>query len=306
MARYRLIALLAAAASLAVMGCDAQFVPPTQAQFEEIASNFALNPFTTCEELKVAFGVPYLPTVSDPGQLGFDYEEATVTNAAGETIRLWYIPTELDRGTVIISMGAVGDMSCFLFIAHMLRFNGWSTVLYEYQGFGGSSGTAALASLNGDLDPVITWTLDRVAHERVTLLGVSVGTIPVVHAAVTRPNDINAIVLDAPMSLDAEIARFGLLLGNRHETYIAGLDPDLRIETQVAKITQPTLAFLYGLDEYATSAEFEGYVAGSAMPLMTFWFQELPHARGPYLGTREYFRTLEAFLTEVWAPAPAP
>ena len=281
------------------VGCGLPWVQPSE--FLDLASDFALNPGATCDELKVSFGVPHLTVVDLPSEAGMGYEEVYLTNPGGYPLRVWYIPSEIDRGVIVISNGAVGNMACFLFLAHMLRADGWSVVLYDFQGFGGSAGTASLASLYGDLDVVLDWTLERTEREQVTLLGVSVGTIPSVAHAYYRAGDVNAVVLDGPISLLAEAMPFAGILGNNPQAYLNRESDTLQLRLLINDLTQPTLVFLYGLDEFETAHVFEDLVANTTTPLTIIKWEALPHARGPYLETATYFFQLDRFLANVWA-----
>ncbi len=279
--------------------CDLPIVPMDE--FVNMASELALLPEATCEELKVSFGVPHLQTVDVPSEAGIAYEEVMLENISGELIRVWYIPSTLDRGTVILSNGAVGNMACFLYVTHMLRADGWSVVMYDFQGFGGSTGQPSLLSLYGDLDVVLDWTLARTGREQVTLMGVSIGTIPSVAHAVSRPDDVNAIVLDGPISLTVEVAAFAALLGGDISPYMALLGDEALFQAQFPRVRQPTFVFLYGLDEFATAEVFEEITADLPPPMEIIKFPHLPHARGPYLETATYFYQLDRFLASVWS-----
>jgi pimeloyl-ACP methyl ester carboxylesterase len=307
--RTRLLAALTALAVLAgTSGCTMLGI--TEDEFVGVASGFALAPDKTCEELKYAFGVPHLPTVDTPEGIGIAYEEAAVTTAEGNTLRVWYVPALLDRGTVVLSMGAVGNMSCFLYVTYMLRANGWSVVMYDYTGFGGSSGSPSLVHLYDDLDAVLTWTLERTGQPQATLMGVSIGSIPSVALAVSRPEAVNGVVIDGPISIAAEIKRFrALLLGNPPD-FLARLDPLSLLDNTVPQLTQPALVFLYGRDEYMSSAAFPPLTSAAPAPIRLVRFDDLAHARGPYLETAVYFAELDAYLASVWSPPlpqlPAP
>ena len=292
--------LLALVAGLQTSCLQEPVIP--QADFLKAMNAVVLAPQLTCDELKHYFGVPYVPTVDNPGALGVDYEEAFVPTVDGQMLRVWYIPAATDRGTIVLSMGAVGNMSCFLFVAQLLRFDGWSVVLYEYQGFGGSTGKPNVTTLYTDLEAVMDWTLARTGRAQLTLMGVSIGTIPAVAHAAERPELVNALILDAPIALDHEVDRFALLLGGDPAPYLAQLDDRLQLTKELPKVHQPLLAFTYGQDEYATSRQF---FAGMVTTCPCAWtivrFEALPHARGPYLATAKYFYAADQFLAGVWS-----
>ena len=264
--------------------------------FLEVASEFALAPEQSFDQLKIVFGMPFVPTVDNPGEINLAFEEELVRTADGELLRVWYIPRQDARGTLVFSNGAVGDISCYLLIALLLRGNGYSVVLYDYRGFRGSTGTADLTAVGTDLDAVLDWTLARTGESSVTLMGVSVGTIPTVAAAASRPDDVNAIVLDGAISLRHEIKRFAALLDGPPEDYVAQFDDSLLLDEQIGAVTQPMLVFTYGLDEYATSAVVPRITAQTRAALTVYDFPTLAHARGPYLRTEEYAGVLAGFF----------
>ena len=287
-------------ATLCLSGCG-PLVP--ESTFLELASNTALNPYKTCDELKVEFDVPQLITVDNPGQAGLNYEETYVYNAAGVPLRVWVLTPDQPLGTVVFSNGAVGEMPCYLLIAKGVYDAGYEFVMYDFQGFGGSGGSPDLASLYGDLDAVLDWTFARPGAYQVTLMGVSIGTIPSVAQAAARPSDVNGLVLDGLISLDEEVKRFQFLFAWRPAAYYSKFDDVLRVETQVPNLHVIALDFVYGQDEYATSAHAREILAASPVPTSFADFPELKHARGPYLATDEYFDRLLAYLDSIWTIA---
>ena len=68
-----------------------------------------------------------------------------------------------------------------------------------------------------ELEAVLDWTLEYTGREQVTLMGVSLGSIPSVSHAVLRPDDVNAVILDGVISLRIEAERFAYLLANDAE-----------------------------------------------------------------------------------------
>ncbi len=50
-------------------------------EFLSRANDFALSPELTCEQLRVDFGVPDLPTVNDPSELGIAFDAAPARRA---------------------------------------------------------------------------------------------------------------------------------------------------------------------------------------------------------------------------------
>jgi pimeloyl-ACP methyl ester carboxylesterase len=280
--------------------CNVSVPTVGQDNFLSTLTSFALSPEIPCDLLTRSFGLGHVPTVSDPSGIGIPFDEFTVTSSSGESLRVWYVPSEFDRGTIIFSMGAVADISCYLFITYNLWFNGWSMVLYDFEGFGGSSGETDITTLQADLESVLDWTREHTGREQVTLYGVSVGTIPTVAIANIHRDQINGVILDSSIDIPTELERFQPLLNGPPEDFIPLIEDRLQLRITLAELTQPTLAFTYGLDEYLTSSVLLDLLGETQADVTVAEFPELGHARGPYLGTAAYFYRVEEFLSAVW------
>lgn len=276
--------------------------PPLPSADEAVAalSALILDPSRTCADLRSDFGMEHLPLVDSPTEIGLEFEEHWVSTVDGEVLRVWYLPAELDRGTVVVSPGAAGTVPCYLFTAQLLVESGWSAVLYEYEGFGWSSGEPSLTALCPDLEAVVDWARARTGRRQVTLLGMSLGTIPSVAVAVERPHAVNAVVLDSPVALGTEIGRFGFLLGGRAEDLISVLDPKLRSETIIDEMRQPLLVFSHEWDIVTPPETVDLLFRLAPGPKDLLRFPQHEHARGQFHSTEVYARYLDAFLSEVW------
>lgn len=291
----RLAAVLAAA--LMLFGCI-PLVP--EDKFLAAASSVALDPTATCEDLKLDFGLPDVTTVPNPAGIGLAYAEEFIATADGETLRAWYVPAQVEeRGVLLLSYGAVGEMACYLLITRELTERGWSVAMYDYRGFGGSTGEASLTGLIPDATAAFEWALERSGRERIALMGVSVGTLPTAALDAARPRQVLGIVLDAPISLEVELQRFILLLTAPIERLIQQFDPRLLIEQTLRAASRPILAFIYGRDEFLTGSVANQILASSPAPVQVHEFPDLAHARGPYFATEEYFDALVKFLDDL-------
>ncbi|MBU0617413.1 MAG: lysophospholipase [Planctomycetes bacterium] len=273
---------------------------PTTDELGQFITNLLLRPEITCELLRATFAVEYLPIVETPDQAGMTYEEHWVSTEDGELLRVWYLPTRLDRGTVVFSLGASGAMPCYLFVTRLLVHNGWSVVMYEYRGFGASSGEPNVNALHTDLAAVLDWTVDYTGEEKVTLFGVSLGTLPSVAVAVDRPDIVNAVVLDSPASMGLEVARFARALRDQTQAIIDQLASPLVPEELAAALEQPLLVFLSELDWITPPWSVQIIYERAAGPKELVTFIELGHAAGPYHDTGTYTFHLERFLSRVW------
>lgn len=279
---------------------------PSPEQLVGLASELLLQPERTCAQLRVDFGLEFLPVVETPAEIGLPYEEHFVETPDHEILRVWYFPSDAHNGVVVLSNGMVGEIPCYLFLTVLLHENGWDVVMYDYRGFGGSSGLPTIALLTPDLDAVVNWTLARTGFGQVTLYGQSLGTIPSVALAVDRPDVVNAVVLDSP-------AAPGLLLDRLHADGVAlaralaAVAPrDFFTESIIPEMKQPLLVYLHENDELLPPETVRAIYDLAGGPKRLIYFGGLGHYRGIFFQTEAYVYALEDFLLEVWTGTGLP
>jgi pimeloyl-ACP methyl ester carboxylesterase len=273
---------------------------PTTEELALVLSEVVFYPEVTCEELREAFDVEYLPLVETPDGIGLAYEEHWLPTAGEGSLRLWYLPTALDRGVVVLSQGSLGAMPCYLFHARMLAHNGWAVVMYEYRGFGGSDGEPDISALKGDLSAVVDWARAYTGREQVTLMGISLGAIPSVAVAVEHPEGVNGVVLDSPVAMGEMIQRMEFALRSQTQEFIDRLAPDLVPEDLVQRMHQPLLIFAGEEDQLTPPPTIQLIYDRAAGPKQIVRFPGVGHAREPFSDTGTYTYHLEAFLSSLW------
>ncbi len=141
-------------------------------------------------------------------------------NASGSVLRgLWYESTASDR-TVLVCMGNTGNCSWFAPYAAILQGGGCDVLLFDYQGYGASEGTASLLSLPGDAQSAwrfVTETKGR-RPDQIGLLGISLGSVLALQLAATTqpagcavedvffPEEQLAAATGSPESMTARVA----------------------------------------------------------------------------------------------------
>ncbi len=292
--------VLAVSCHLAV-GCAPVSLPPTDEVLAGL-SDIILDPEESCFDLQASFDLLHLELAASPDEIGIPYEDWFVPLSAGEELHAWYLPAVQERGTIIVSMGASGSMACYLYIAQLLNANGFSVAMYEYQGFGLSTGEASLATLANDLNTVLDHMRSETGKQSFTLYGISLGTVPSVAVAVARPKLVNGVILDSPLALATEIRRFGAFLGQAAEEIVLALVPALRTDTLIVDVEQPLLIFTHDQDPLTPTSTAQRLYDAASGSKQIVHFPHLSHARGQFFSTREYTAALEAFLAQVWDP----
>jgi pimeloyl-ACP methyl ester carboxylesterase len=284
---------------LALPGCVPAALPSAD-EIRKAVSFTALQPETTCAELRDDFGIDNLPVVDTPDQVGIAYQEYQIPAPDGESLRVWHMPVEHAHGTVIVSPGNSGSMACYLLTAQLLTDDGYSVVMYDYEGFGGSTGQADLETLKPDLEAVFDWTLSNTSATEVTLFGMSLGSIPTVAVAIERAGVVNGVVLDSPVALGLEIERFDFLVRGRSAEIIAVLQSWLLTEQIIAQLYEPLLIFMDGKDPVTPPAQVAVLLERASGPIDLVFFDGLGHAAGQFDQTTEYNAHLAAFLAKIW------
>lgn len=285
-----------------LMGC----VQPSPEDIIKGASGLLLMPEESCAQLRVDFNLLFLPVVTTPAEVNLKYEEHWVDTPDGQLLRVWYFPGKGDQGVIILSNGLVGEIACYLFLTMLLEHNGWSVVMYDYRGFGGSTGDASLLALIPDLSTIVDWTLQYTGQPQVTLFGQSLGSIPSVAMAVERPDVVNAVVLDSPAAprgmLDAvDTGHIGVA-----DYFAALVPPDFMSDDVIAQMKQPVLFYLDEADTLTPPATIRELYNRAGGPKTLVRFGGLDHYRGIFYQTDAYAYAFQSFLLKVWTGAGLP
>lgn len=294
--------------SLPLVGCDEPgfSVGENSDELLETMNSVLLAPNRSCEELRRAFQLDNLPVVAVPSEAGMVYEENWVALPGGKGLRTWFLPAKQQRGVILLAYGAVGSMPCYLYTTRLLVDNGWSVMMYDYRGFGDSTGEASFDNLVGDFNEMLTWTKEYTREPRITLMGISLGTIPAVAAAARRPEDVNGVILDSPINLGASVRRFDFMIRSNARKITALIDRDLMSHKIIGAMQAPSLFFLHEEDGLAppfiTRQLFDA--AGGDKQLARL--PGVGHARGVFFATDLYQAYIESFLSRVWEPERPP
>ncbi len=124
------------------------------------------------------FMSPFLEDFIRPDEIGVPFEEVAITNANGETLRGWFLPATNARHTILFCMGNTGNISSMLMYARVLLDGGFNVLLFDYQGFGGSTGIATVMSLHGDAVSAFDYltTIRKIPPADIGIFGVSLGS----------------------------------------------------------------------------------------------------------------------------------
>src|SRR5665647_1262433 len=78
---------------------------------------------------------------ASPNKVGLAYEDIHLNISDGISLHGWYIPAPQPRGTVLFLHGNAGNISHRLDSVQMFHRLGYSTLIFDYRGYGNSGGT---------------------------------------------------------------------------------------------------------------------------------------------------------------------
>lgn len=112
-----------------------------------------------------------------PAALNLAFEAVQIPTADGETLHGWFVPAPTARGTVLLFHGNAGHIGHRLPWLPMFRQLGLSALLFDYRGYGRSTGVPTEDGTYTDADAVWHYlTAGRgIAADRIVLLGESLG-----------------------------------------------------------------------------------------------------------------------------------
>jgi fermentation-respiration switch protein FrsA (DUF1100 family) len=166
------------------------------------------------------FPIPWTPSEADRANPG--YEEVSVRTADGEELHAWLNRVEDSPWTVIIFHGNAGNLMYHEAPLGLFRALGLQAILFDYRGYGLSSGSPSEAGLLRDGEAVRDYALTTlgVPGERLVYFGQSLGSGAAALLAAARPP--GRLILESAYPALPDVARrhypflpVGLLMRDR-------------------------------------------------------------------------------------------
>jgi len=116
------------------------------------------------------------PPTRDPGDVGLEWSDVTLTTEDGEVLGAWLVEVENPRGCVIVSHGNGGSLENRVGLAATLADMGFAVFLYDYRGYGTSTGSPSEDGLYLDGSAAYQWLLEHSwTPAQIVLWGESLG-----------------------------------------------------------------------------------------------------------------------------------
>ncbi len=111
-----------------------------------------------------------------PDSLGWPYEDVTIP-VGNHTTHGWFIPVKPERGVVLYCHGNDGNMATHLGAVRICRDLGFSVLLFDYGGFGASTGHPSEKRSYADAEAMWRWLTGtrQVSPGQIVVWGTSFG-----------------------------------------------------------------------------------------------------------------------------------
>lgn len=232
-----------------------------------------------------------------PATARLEYEELNVLASDGERIHGWFVPAPEARGTVVFCHGNAGNIANRMDSFWRWHDLGLNVCMFDYRGYGRSTGKPSEAGTYRDADAVWTWvTATRgVATNRVVVFGESLGGA--VAAWLAEQKKPAAVILESTFtSLPDMAARFYPLLPAR---WLCRMRYDTL--SRMPAITCPVLVAHSPDDELVPYAQGQRLFQAAREPKV-FLPLKGSHNNGREEAGRDYDAALDAFLTPLLGP----
>ncbi len=112
-----------------------------------------------------------------PGAIGLDYSSVNIATSDGETLHSWWMPVPDAKGTVLFFHGNAGNISHRINYLAMFKRLGYNTLLFDYRGYGQSSGVPSESGTYLDAQAAWRYLTEAkgIAPAQIVLYGESLG-----------------------------------------------------------------------------------------------------------------------------------
>jgi fermentation-respiration switch protein FrsA (DUF1100 family) len=142
-----------------------------------------------------------------PEEFRLRYKEAFFSTEEGERLHGWFFPGEKDSPVILHFHGNAGNISHRLDLAQLFLRKGLSVFLFDYRGFGKSSGRPSESGLYRD--GIAAWNYltekEKIAPERIVLHGHSIGAAVAIEVALEKK--VRGLILESAFTSTKDMAK---------------------------------------------------------------------------------------------------
>ena len=228
-----------------------------------------------------------------PAAIRLDFDAVSLTTSDGETLAAWFVPARAPRGVALFCHGNAGNMSNRLETIDLLRALDLDVLIFDYRGYGESTGKPSEAGTHRDAIAAWRYLTDErgCRPEEIVVIGRSLGGSVAARLAAEKPPA--ALIVESTFtSIPALASDFYPYLPVR---WLCRFSFDT--EAALGKVACPVLVVHSREDDLIDFRHGEALYAAARDPKQ---FLEIrgPHNGGFIESGRTYTKAVEAFLDE--------
>ncbi len=274
----------------------------------EILENLNLEAAKAAGWLKPGGGdrLFYFPTFDEPNtpkDWGYRFREVKIPSKGGATLHGWLIaPKNPDKakGTVVFSHGNAGAIGHHLGFAMWFAEAGYELLLYDYRGFGKSTGTIDRRGLVEDAHAALEFIAKRNQASGLPIIsfGHSLGGAKSIAALAESPIDaVRAVIVDGTFASYQAMAR--VVAGQLGESIVTD---NLAPKGAIAKLSPMPVLIVHGTrDEVVPISQGKELFKRAKQPKTLFEVQDGRHGTSLSRNNGEYRKKVLEWIDEVLA-----
>lgn len=275
---------------------------PALAALAALAALLAAGALSGCAWLNRALIYqPRAELPATPERVHIPYSDLALKTADGESLDAWWAPLASTSPVVLLCHGNGGNIAYRLAKLQLLRRAGASVLLFDYRGYGRSTGKPSEQGTYEDGEAAYRFLLSTgVAPGRIVLYGESLGNGIAIELAARHPGGYGGLVVDSAFTSIKAMAK--RVFPHLPASWLVRYRYDNL--AKIGKVDRPAL-FLHSPDD-----EIVPYAMGRALfeadpGPKTFADLAGSHNEGFLQAARPYLKALHAFLYAVGAGAAA-
>lgn len=155
---------------------------------------------------------PMKTLIRTPADIGLQYEDINFNNDDGTQLHGWFLPAiGSAQGTILLLHGNAENISTHIGSVHWLPERGFNVFLFDYRGYGQSSGNTSITGSHQDINSALRWLLNKpgIDPRRIIVLGQSLGGALGSYALIQSglSKKIRLLILDSTFANYQQIAR---------------------------------------------------------------------------------------------------
>lgn len=135
-----------------------------------------------------------------PEAVGLPYQTDQIALPNQETLEAWFVPSEPSRGVVLLFPPYGASKQALLAPSKIFHQLGYDTLLVDFRGAGGSSGSETTLGIREaeDVAQAVSYVQQKWAGRPIFLYGASMGSVAVMRAVAHKGVTPSAVILESP------------------------------------------------------------------------------------------------------------